>query len=85
MSGVNNFPGYLQDRTKVCGNGHKTLHSTPEKARNAKCPKCAARQAKEAPPRSPDPEPWATGYGGQRARQSRQRGIERSKEVRGLA
>lgn len=83
-----NFPEHLMDSVKLCSHGHATLHSTPEQARNAKCPICSrlrkanASGKAEPTPRSLDPEPWATGYGEQRARESRRRGIEKSREVR---
>lgn len=77
-----NFPEHLMDSVAICGQGHARLYPTPEAAASAWCPKCLGRQANEPAPRRLDPEPWATGYGEQRARESRQRGIERSREVR---
>lgn len=74
------FPDYLADSVRRCGHGHSTIRAT------TKCPICARRRKASPPnepaPRSLDPEPWATGYGAERARQSRRRGIEKSREVR---
>lgn len=77
-----NFPEFLMDSVNICSQGHAILRPTPEIANTAKCPKCSGAQAKEPTPRSLDSEPWATGYGAERARQSRRRGVERSREAR---
>ena len=79
-----NFPDYLADSIRQCGHGH-TVIRTP--AATTKCPICTRRRNTSTEPRRLDPEPWgapfgATGYGEQRARESRQRGIEKSREVR---
>ena len=76
---MNHFPDYLQDRVRTCGHGH-TVIRTP--AATTKCPICTRRRNTSAEPRRLDPEPWATGYGEQRARESRQRGVQRSAELR---
>lgn len=74
---MNHFPDYLQDRVRTCGHGH-TVIRTP--AATTKCPICTRRRNTSTEPRRLDPEPWATGYGG--ARESRQRGVQRSAELR---
>ena len=80
---MSRFPDYLQDLIRTCGHKHATIR-TLAGFPTARCPICTRRRKAnpEPTPRSLDPEPWATGYGEQRARDSRRRGVEKSAALR---